>query len=66
MPTPPLEETITKVTLNLYTRDLADLRRLEDNWSSKVRELIRIHCNAVRLERRNMMIGKRHMDKPNV
>jgi hypothetical protein len=48
MPTPPPEWPITKCTLNLFSHDLADLRRWEENWSTKVRELIHSYCQEKR------------------
>lgn len=46
MPTPPLEEPSTKATLNLFTSDLAWLRRNEEHWSATVRELVRRYVYA--------------------
>lgn len=39
MPTPPLEEPTTKVTLNIFTRDLEALKRI-GAWSVLVREIV--------------------------
>jgi uncharacterized protein (DUF4415 family) len=42
MPNPPSDEPLTKVTLNLFTRDLQRLQRQEGHgWSTKVRQLVR-------------------------
>lgn len=39
MPTLPLEEPTTKVTLNIFTRDLEALKRI-GAWSALVREIV--------------------------
>ncbi len=44
VPTPSLDEPISKVTLNLYSRDIEDLRRWEMNWSAVVRDLVKSYC----------------------
>ena len=46
MPTPPLEEPTSKVTLNLFTADLAWLRKNEDHWTATVRELVKRYAFA--------------------
>ena len=52
MPTPPPDEPITKVTLNLYTRDLVDLKRWEANWSTFAREIVHEYCQRHRSKER--------------
>lgn len=46
MPTPPLEEPITKVTINLFTSDVEWLKRNEDHWTAIVRELVHKYVYA--------------------
>ena len=46
MPTPPLEEPTTKVTMLLWSRDVAFLKRKYPNYTTKVRELVRAYCLA--------------------
>lgn len=42
MPNPGSEEPLTKVTLNLFTKDLEELRTREGHgWSTWVRNLVR-------------------------
>lgn len=44
MPNLPTDEPLTKVTLNLFTKDLAELKRREGyGWTGVVRSLVRRH-----------------------
>lgn len=49
MPTPPLDEPTTRITVTLYTSDVALVRRV-GHWtiSEIVRDLLRIHCDKRR------------------
>ena len=60
MPTPTLDEPITKVTLNLWSSDHAELKRIYgDGWSSRVREIIRKHLRQLVYQQRETVRGKR-------
>lgn len=42
MPTPTIDEPITKVTLNLYTRDVEWLKKAQgQGWTTYIREVVR-------------------------
>lgn len=42
MPTPPLEEPATKITLNVFTSDLERLKKIwGPGWSVVIRDLLR-------------------------
>lgn len=47
MPTPPLDEPIHKVTLNLWESDYrAMIQSYGPGWSSRIRELVREHVKT--------------------
>ena len=49
MPTPPLEEPTTKITINVFTADLEALKRSHGpGWSTIIRELLRNHAYSLR------------------
>ncbi len=49
MPNPGAEESLTKITINVFTKDLEALKRQEGfGWSGKIRELIRRYLNERR------------------
>lgn len=49
MPTPPLEEPTTKITLNVFTSDYEELKaRFGHGWSAQVRMVIRDHLRIRR------------------
>ena len=49
MPTPPLEEPTTKITLNIFTSDYEELKaRFGHGWSAQVRMVIRDHLRIRR------------------
>lgn len=49
MPTPTLEEPITKITLNLFTTDYKELKKVYGaGWSTRVREVVRNHLRIRR------------------
>lgn len=52
MPTPPLEEPTSKVTLNLFTRDIDDLKKIEGQWTTKVREIVHAYMEKQRGSKR--------------
>ena len=49
MPTPPLEEPTTKITLNIFSSDYEELKtRFGHGWSAQVRMVIRDHLRIRR------------------
>jgi hypothetical protein len=49
MPTPPLEEPTTKVTINIWSSDYEELKaRFGHGWSAQVRMVIRDHLRIRR------------------
>lgn len=47
MPNPGLGEEVVKVTLNLFKRDVEGLKKLYPNWSSEVRDIVRLHMRGI-------------------
>ena len=53
MPAPPADEPITKVTLNLWSADVAFLKKeIGDRWSVVVRDWVRRAVRAKKAERK--------------
>lgn len=49
MPTPPLDEPTTKISVNLFTSDYEELKaRFGDGWTGQVRMVIRDHLRIRR------------------
>ena len=49
MPTPPLDEPTTKISLNIFTSDYEELKaKFGDGWTGQVRMVIRDHLRIRR------------------
>jgi hypothetical protein len=49
MPTPTLDEPTTKITLNIYTADYKEVKRIYgQGWSTRLREMVRDHLRIRR------------------
>jgi len=49
MPTPTLHEPITKITVNIFTADYEELKRIYgQGWSVRLRDMVRDHLRIRR------------------
>ena len=62
MPTPTLDEPTTKITVNIFTTDYKELKRIYgQGWSTRLREMVRDHLRIRRGVAAVSLEGKEHL-----